>query len=114
MRLDQGPFWSTDNGGRVAFVLELKTNNLAVVVDHKVQREWPAKEITDVLFSPGGRSFAYRVETKDGKQLVELNGQDGKRYDVVLPGSLRFDDHGALSYFAVDGLRLYRVNQRSD
>jgi len=112
--LVQGPVWSTGQEARIAYAFALKSNNLAVVVDHKVQREWPAQEITDVVFGPDGKSFAYRVEGQDGKQVVALNGQEGKRYDVVIPKSLRFDDHGALSYFAVDGLSLYRVTQKAN
>lgn len=109
----QAPVWSAGPDARVAFVVKLQTNNLVVAVDHKAQREWPAKEITDLLFSPDGRSFAYRVVSRNGKQqLAVLNGREGKAYDVVIPDSLRFDDRGSLNYFAVDGRDVYRVTQK--
>jgi hypothetical protein len=40
-----------------------------------------------------------------------MNGQEGKLYDDVFAGSLRFTEQGILEYVAREGRKLLRVRQ---
>lgn len=96
------------DGARLAYGVAIGRSDMGVAVDGKVQQEKGAFEISDLQFSPDGRHLVYRVRASSG-HFVVINGQAGKKYDIVIPESLSFPERDTLMFFAVAGSRLLRV-----
>lgn len=77
-----------------------------VFLDGEAGKEYDAKGLTDLTLFPGTHethlSYAVHDVEESGRDVsfVVLDGQEGKRYDSVMPDSLRFSDERTVTFLA--------------
>jgi hypothetical protein len=83
-----------------------------VLLDGQPGTEYNAIALSNLMFSPDGRHFAYAAhDIGDGVSLVVIDGAESKRCDMVWGSSLKFDGETALTWVARAGRKFYRVRQ---
>jgi hypothetical protein len=108
-----GPVFSPDSK-RVAYFAWEKGGWFPVID----RQEYKQKQYEDIapeslIFSPDGKYMAFGA--KAGKWSMVVNGNVGKAYDgiVALLGTkVDFDSANTLSYIAVDGSKVYLVEEK--
>jgi len=83
-----------------------------VVMDGQAGPEYDALGISYLWFSNDGRHLAYVVGGADGdRDRMVLDGNEGRLYDLILPGSVRTTESGTITFVALDGNRFLRVTE---
>ena len=81
-----------------------------LVVEDKADAEFDAYGITNVIFNSDGKHYAYEVIGASGERdVVVVDGEEGKYYDSVFRSSARFIQDDTIEYIAIDGGKFYRV-----
>lgn len=93
----EGNFFIIDNKGNVAFDVVTEGGEFVIINDQE-SKEYDA--ITDFLFFPDGKGFAY-VAREAYKYFVIIHDQEGKKYDYV--SELYLLDDNRLLYKAQEG-----------
>jgi dipeptidyl aminopeptidase/acylaminoacyl peptidase len=87
-----------------------------VVLDGAEGKKYYSSAVTNLRFSPDGLHLAFEVheprELRKDRSYVVLDGQDGKPYHQLLPGSLFFSGPAEITYLARQDRAIYRVIQR--
>jgi hypothetical protein len=65
--------------------------------------------LQDLVFSPDSKSMAYVAWRRGGKQLVVVDGVEGKEYDGFLGSGLVFDTRSQFHTLADNGDEFFRV-----
>jgi len=83
-----------------------------LVVEDKADAEFDAYGISNVVFNSDGKHYAYEVIGGSGERdVVVVDGMEGKYYDSVFRGSTKFIQDDTIEYIAQDGSNFYRVQQ---
>ncbi len=67
-----------------------------------------------LVFSPDGKHVAFAAKLGD-KWSVALDGKEGKQYDGIITtfgGKITFDSATTLRYIAVEGGKVYLVEEK--
>jgi len=82
------------------------------VVDDKADAEFDALGMGHFVFNSGRKHYAYEVIGGSGdRDVVVVDGMEGKYYDTVFRGSTKFIQDDVIEYIAQDGGKFYRVTQ---
>lgn len=83
-----------------------------IVVDDKADAEFDALDVSQFIFNSGRKHYAYEVIGASGdRDVVVVDGMEGKYYDAVFRGSTKFIQDDVVEYMAQDAGRFYRVIQ---
>jgi len=83
-----------------------------LVVEDKADAEFDAYGISNVIFNSDDKHYAYEVIGASGERdVVVVDGEEGKYYDSVFRGSVKFIQDDTIEYIAKDGGKFYRVQQ---
>jgi hypothetical protein len=78
--------------------------------DGQPGRDYDALGLSGLLFSHDSKHLAYVVHDPGNKKhFIVLDGQEGKYYDEIFFGALRFNVSGEFVYFAREGRKYLRV-----
>jgi hypothetical protein len=81
-----------------------------LVVEDKADAEFDAYGIANVIFNSDDKHYAYEVIGASGERdVVVVDGEEGKYYDSVFRGSVKFIQDDTIEYIAKDGGKFYRV-----
>ncbi len=82
------------------------------VIDGKADPEFDALGMSYFVFNSDRKHYAYEVIGASGdRDVVVVDGMEGKYYDSVFRGSTKFIQDDVVEYIAQDGGKFYRVSQ---
>ena len=100
------------NGQNIAYVAMLKEKAI-VVINNEEREKQEAIAQGSFIFSPDSQHLVYAAQY-DGQKSVVIDGEKGKNYDDIIlkyGGKLIFDTPEKLRYLAVDGNKIYIVEE---
>jgi hypothetical protein len=103
--------------GKLGFLVPDTVKIRHLFLDGKELAEIECKSIQSLDFTPDGQHLIYQVTLEAGKHLrqyIGMDGQPGKSYDFIVPGSLFYPDGHTAQYIGIEGTKFIRVTTSLD
>jgi hypothetical protein len=107
------PVFSPD-GKQVAYFTWIKSGWYFVKDNIEFPQKYDAIGSRTLIFSPDGKHTAFLGQLGE-EWCVAVDGQAGKKYDGIITvrgGKITFDSNDQLSYLAVDGSKIFLVEEK--